>query len=507
MIQDEMHASGEARAEPRQGVYGGVTMGSGLPGETDRRTVAAVLAAGLGKRMRSALPKVLHEVGGRPMLLRVLAAVRQAGVDEAIVVTGNGASAVEDAVASAADLAPMPVRFARQQEQRGTGHAALQALSALPRSGESADTVLVLPGDAPLLDADVLRGVLLAHHTTGAAATLLTARMQRPDGYGRVLRDGAGQVVGIVEDRDATPEQRRIQEINTLVACFDRARLEGALALCRTDNAQGEIYLPDTVGILHQQGYKVEAILADDADSALGVNDRRALATAEATLRRRVLEGWMDAGVTVVDPLSTYVDDAATLGQDCVLLPGTVIQGPCDIGAGCRLGPGAHIRASRLEHGCIVWHSVIEHSELGPDCRVGPFAHLRPGSRLGARVDVGNFAEVKNARLGDGTKQHHHSYIGDADVGVGVNVGAGAITVNFDGRRKHRTVIGDGAFLGCNANLVAPVQVGAGAFIGAGTTVTRNIPDDALAVGRPDLQLRLGWAARRREGSTGPEKG
>lgn len=441
------------------------------------------------------------------MILRVLMAARQAGVDEAIVVTGNGAAEVEDVVeAAAAALEPMRVRFARQAEQRGTGHATMQALAALLPPNGPGEAVLVLPGDAPLLEAEVIRGLRDTHGSTGAAVTLLTARMDRPEGYGRILRDASGRVAGIVEDRDATPEQRRIQEINTLVACFDRALLEQALAQCSADNAQGEIYLTDTVGILRRQGHGIEAVVVDDADSALGVNDRRALAVAEATLRRRTLERWMDAGVTVVDPLTTYVDEEATIGPDCVLLPFTVIQGTSDIASGCHLGPGAHIRSSRLDSGCTVWHSVIEQSELGPECRVGPFAHLRPGSRLDARVDVGNFAEVKNAHLGEGTKQHHHSYIGDADVGAGVNIGAGTITVNFDGRRKHRTVIGEGAFVGCNTNLVAPVQLGAGAFVAAGTTVNRDVPGDALAIGRPELQMRPGWAARRREGPRDSEK-
>ncbi len=473
--------------------------------DAGRRIAAVVLAAGLGKRMHSALPKVLHEVAGRPMILRVLAAARGAGVHEAIVVTGHSAAAVEDTVGSAG-LSPMHIRFARQQEQRGTGHATMRALEALAPHGGSAEVVLVLPGDAPLLDAEVMGELLSAHERTGAAVTLLTARMERPDGYGRILRDEAGQILGIVEDRDATAEQRRIREINTLVACFDRALLSQALALCTTDNTQGEIYLTDTIGILRGQGHRIDAVVAEDADSALGVNDRRGLAAAEATLRRRTLERWMDAGVTVVDPQTTYVDDEATLGQDCVLMPFTVIQGACQIGTGCRLGPGAHIVDSRLADSCTVWHSVIEQSELGPECRVGPFAHLRPGSRLGPRVDVGNFAEIKNAILGEGTKQHHHSYVGDADVGAGVNIGAGTITVNFDGRRKHRTVIGAGAFVGCNANLVAPVEVGAGAFVAAGTTVNRSVPGDALAIGRPELQMRPGWAARRREAPNRPEK-
>jgi bifunctional UDP-N-acetylglucosamine pyrophosphorylase/glucosamine-1-phosphate N-acetyltransferase len=465
--------------------------------------VAVVLAAGLGKRMRSTLPKVLHPVGGRPMLLRVLTAARDAGVGRAVVVTGVHAARVEEAVRAEGEaLRPLEVAFAHQDEPRGTGHAVQCALAQQPPAG--AASLLVLPGDAPLLGPDVLGALLRRHRSSGAAATLLTAILPNPEGYGRILRDAAGRVVGIVEERDATPEQRRVREVNTLACCFRRDLLEEALALCRPTNAQGEIYLTDAVGLLAGRGERIEAVLAEDAEAVLGVNDRRALAAAEAALRRRVLERWMDAGVTVLDPQTTFVDERAVLGQDCVLHPFTVLEGACEIGPGCTLGPGAHLRDSRLGAGCVVWHSVVEGSELGPDCRVGPFAHLRPGCRLGRGVQVGNFAELKAAVLGDGCKQHHHSYVGDAELGPGVNVGAGVITANFDGRRKHRTVVGAGAFLGCNVNLIAPVEVGAGAFVAAGTTVSRPVPPDALAVGRPEVVVREGWAARRRQEGNRP---
>ena len=462
---------------------------------------AVVLAAGLGQRMRSSLPKALLAVGGRPMVERVLAAACGAGLGHAVVVTGSGAEQVEAAIRKAAGGLPgLRIDFARQAQQRGTGDATLQALPLV-----AAGTVVVLPCDAPLLGAGQIRDLLAAHLGAGAGITLLTARMTDPTGYGRVLRLPDGGVAGIVEERDATPQQRALTEVFTLVACFRRDLLASALAECGTDNAQGEMYLPDTVGIARRRGEHVQALVAPVAAEVMGANDRRALAAAEAALRTATLQRLMDAGVSVIDPATTFVDESATIGADSTLLPMTVIEGACSIGPGCEIGPGAHIRESRIDAACRIWHSVIEQSEVGPECRVGPYAHLRPGSRLGRGVEVGNFAEVKNAILGDGTKQHHHSYVGDAELGVAVNVGAGAITVNFDGQRKHRTKVGAGAFIGCNVNLVAPLEVGRGAFLAAGSTVNRPVPDDALAIARARQEVKDGWAARKRRAS--PEGG
>ena len=463
---------------------------------------AVVLAAGLGKRMRSALPKVLHQVGGRPMLGRVLSAVAEAGIRHAVVVVGNGADAVRAAVAGGG-VRPdgLEVVFAEQAAQRGTGDAARCGLEAVP---PDAERILILPGDAPLLSGPDLARLLSGQAGSGAAATLLTTRLADPGGYGRVVRDAGGRVRAVVEERDASPVERAITEVNASVYCVGRDLLERALARCQTNNAQGELYLTDVVGILYGDGELVTSELVPDPATVMGVNDRVALAEAEAILRRRVLERLMRSGVTIVDPGTTYVDEAAEIGQDCVLAPQTHIVGACRVGPGCVLGPGAHLVASHLGPGCTVVHSVVEFSRLGPACAVGPFAHLRAGVELGARVQVGNFAELKAARVGDDVKQHHHSYIGDAEVGPGVNVGAGVITVNFDGREKHRTVVGGGAFLGCNANLIAPVEIGPGAFVAAGTTVTRAVPADALVVARPPQVVKEGWVRRRLRGGAGP---
>ena len=459
--------------------------------------IGLVLAAGLGKRMRSDLLKVLHPVGGRPMVVRVLAALRDAGLGRAVVVSGHQADALRSTVAVwAAAVDPMEVLWAHQAEQRGTGHAVAQGLAAVPRAG----SVLVMAGDAPLVEPGELRSLWAQHAASGAAATLLTARLADPTGYGRILRDDAGRARAIVEERDASPEQRRIDEVFTLVACFDAAPLHGALARCAPANAQAEVYLTDVIALFAADGLPVDTRIAADADAVLGINDRRALARAEARLRARTLERLMDVGVTVLDPQTTYVDDDCTLEADTVLHPLTVVQGGCRVGPRCVLGPGAHLRASVLAADVRVWHSVVEGSRVGEGCRIGPFSHLRPGTELGAAVEVGNFAELKNARLGAGSKQHHHSYLGDAELGERVNVGAGVITVNYDGARKHRTRVGDGAFLGCNANLVAPLDVGAEAFIAAGSTLTDAVPSGALGIARARQVNKPGWMARRRAG-------
>ena len=471
--------------------------GSDLTSRPASDVVAVVLAAGLGKRMRSRLPKVLHAVGGVPMVLRVLRAVAAAGIGRAVVVVGNGAHSVQNTIQAASEeLGALRVEFAIQAEQRGTGHATMAGLAVLRGQAEPG-TVLVLPGDTPLLQAEQLGELLEMHRSASAAATLLTALVQDPGGYGRIVRDGDGRPLAIVEERDATAEQRRIQEVNAGVGCFERTLLERLLDCCTPANAQGEIYLTDVLGSLVAEGRPVQALPARDAESVLGVNDRLSLASAEAAVRRRVLARLMLAGVTVVDPATTWVDERAQIEPDTVLWPETLIEGPCRIGSGCVLGPGTHIRSSRLGPNCEVRHSVVEDSDLDAGCRVGPFSHIRPGCRLGEGVEVGNFAEVKNATVGAGTKQMHHSYIGDADVGSRVNIGAGVITVNFDGRHKHRTVIDDGAFVGCNANLVAPVRVGAGGFVAAGTTVTRPVDPDALVIGRVPQVQKTGWARRR----------
>ena len=449
---------------------------------------AVILAAGLGKRMRSQRAKVLHEVAGRPMIEYVVRAAEGCGAQRVVVVVGHQAEQVQALLGDR-------VVYALQDRPLGTGHAVLQAEAAVAGAAD----VLVLYGDTPLIEAETLRRLVAAHRESGAAATLLTVELEDPTGYGRIIRDEQGRIARIVEEADANPAERAVREVNTGIGCFRRDDLFAALRRVRADNAQGEYYLVDVVAVLRSLERPVHSVQADDPDLVFGVNDRVALARAEALLRDRIRQRWMRAGVTLIDPASTWIDDDVEIGPDTVIYPQTVIEAGTRIGAGCRIGPGAHLTASRLGDGVRVWYSVVEASEIGDGTRIGPYSHLRPGCRIAAGVQIGNFAELKNARVATGTKINHHSYLGDADVGEGVNIGAGTVTVNYDGARKHPTVIEDGAFIGCNANLIAPVRVGRSAYIAAGSTINQDVPADALAIARERQVNKEGWAARWRQ--------
>ncbi len=449
-----------------------------------------VLAAGQGTRMKSELPKALHPLAGRPMVDWVVRAAEAATGRKPLVVVGYRRELVQAELGDRAD-------FAIQEEQRGTGHAVATAVSAL---GGFRGTLVILPCDAPLISPATLTAFIEAHERSGAGATMLTALVDDPFGYGRVLRAPDGHLQAVVEDRDATPEQKAIREVNTSIYCFDSQALGEALPRLRNENAQQEYYLPDVLELIRAAGRGVEAHLTDDPDEVAGINSRRQLAQVESVVRRRTMERLMDEGVTVVDPASTFIDDTVVFGRDVTVLPFTFVSGKSEIGPECRLGPGADIRDSRLGRGCVVQHSVVEESVVGNDVTIGPFAHLRADNRIADGVRIGNYAELKNSKVGPRSKISHHSYIGDADIGGGVNIGAGVVVVNFDGVRKHRTEIADGAFIGCNNNLVAPLKVGPGAYTAAGSTLTKDVPADALAVAREKQQVHvLGWAKRRRE--------
>ncbi|MFL6225513.1 MAG: bifunctional UDP-N-acetylglucosamine diphosphorylase/glucosamine-1-phosphate N-acetyltransferase GlmU [Actinomycetes bacterium] len=448
-----------------------------------------VLAAGEGKRFRSALPKPLHPVAGRPLLWHVLAAAGPLKADRTVVVVGNGADQVTEAV-RAFDLGQ--VEFATQASQRGTGDALAAAVGLLDGDGD----VLVLSGDTPLVSTALLEGLLDAHRSARATATLLTCTLEDPTGYGRVLRDAGGAVTGMVEERDATPAQRRLPEVGAGMYVFRRPALDG-LAELRPDNDQGEYYLPDLVPLVLAGGGRV-ATLEGPAAEARGVNDRVELAEAEAVLRRRLLERLMLAGVTVVDPATTYVEVDVEVGQDSVLAPLTFLEAGTRVGARCRLGPNVRLVGCTVGDDATVTQTVAVSSAIGPRAVVGPFVSLRPGSDLREASKAGTFVEVKNSTVGPGSKVPHLSYVGDADIGAGVNVGAGTVFVNYDGISKHRTTVGDGAFIGSDTMLVAPVTVGNGAQTAAGSTITKDVPPDALAIERSDQRTIEGWAARRR---------
>ena len=429
-----------------------------------------LLAAGQGTRMKSRLAKVLHPIAGRPMLAYPLAAAEAIRPARLVVVVGTDAEAVETAFAGRAT-------FVRQEELRGTGDAVLRARPAL--EGFRGD-VLILYGDTPLLRSETLRRMIEVRAKTAADLLLLTAPV---DVRGIVVRDADGRVLRVVEAPDATPEERTIEERNTGVYLIDAELLWKTLAAVDDRNEQGEIYLTDIVERTVGEGRRVEALRLDEPEEALGVDTRALLAQAAAVVRRRVLTHLMHEGVTVVDPATTYVDADVEVGSDTRIEPGCVIQGES------RIGSGVHVKP----------HCTIESSELGDDVVIGPSAHLRPGNRIGRGARIGNFVEIKNSTLGEGVKVDHLSYVGDADVGAGASFGCGSIVVNYDGIAKHRTTVGERAFIGCNANLIAPVTIAPDAFVAAGTTVTRDVPEDALAVGRARQHHIEGWVSRRRQ--------
>jgi bifunctional UDP-N-acetylglucosamine pyrophosphorylase / glucosamine-1-phosphate N-acetyltransferase len=457
-------------------------MGQGL--------TVVVLAAGEGKRFRSALPKPLHAVAGRPLLWHVLAAAAPLKADRTVVVVGNGADRVTAAV-EGFDLGQ--VDFAVQADQRGTGDALAAAVALLGGDGD----VLVLSGDTPLLSTALLEGLLDAHRSARATATLLTCTLEDPTGYGRILRDADGAVTGVVEERDATGAQRRLREVGAGMYVFRRPTLDG-LAELRPDNDQGEYYLPDLVPLVLAGGGRV-ATFEGPATEARGVNDRVELAAAEALLRRRLLERLMLAGVTVVDPATTYVDVDVEVGADTVLEPLTFLEAGTRVGARCRIGPNTRLVGCTVDDEATVTQSQAVSASIGAGANVGPFAHLRPGTRLGPGSKAGTFVEVKQSQIGPGSKVPHLTYVGDADIGAGVNVGAGTVFVNYDGVAKHHTSVGDGAFIGSDTMLVAPLTVGEGAQTAAGSTITKDVPPDALAIERTDQRTIEGWAARRRQ--------
>ena len=457
-----------------------------------------VLAAGEGTRMRSRTPKVLHAVAGRSLLGHVLSAAEQLSPERVVVVVGAGRDQV---VAHLTQIAPAAIPVV-QERQGGTGHAVRIALEQLP---DVTGTLVVAAGDTPLLTPATLAALVETHVRAGAAATVLTALLADPTGYGRVLRDETGNVAAIVEHRDATAEERAVREINSGIYVFAVEHLRAALEQLTTDNAQGEEYLTDVLSILREQGRPVAAVAADDALDVAGVNDRAQLAEAGAALRDRLLLRWMRAGVTVVDPRSVWVDATVELAADVTLLPGVRLHGGTRVQTGAVVGPDTTLVDTHVGPGASVRSSTCEGARIGEGATVGPYTFLRPGSVLGRDAKVGGFVEMKNAVLGEGTKVPHLSYVGDAQVGAGTNVGAATIFANYDGVAKHRTTVGDHVRIGSDTVLVAPVTVGDGAYTAAGSVVTEDVPAGALAVARGRQSSVEGWVERRRPGSPSAE--
>jgi bifunctional UDP-N-acetylglucosamine pyrophosphorylase/glucosamine-1-phosphate N-acetyltransferase len=452
---------------------------------------ALILAAGEGTRMRSDRPKVAHEILGVPMVSYVVRAARSAGCDRVVVVTGHRAELVESLLGDVATV--------RQDRQLGTGHAVMCAREALADVGGS---LVVLSGDVPLLSADTIAGLIAMRESSGASATVLTTRMADPSGYGRIVRDRDGAVAAIVEDKDCTADQRHIDEINTGTYCFDAAVLFAHLERLGTDNAQGEYYLTDIIEVLNSEGLTVSALLTEDPFEALGVNSRAHLAEATKLMQRRTNMRLMAEGVTMTDPELVWVGPDATLGRDVELLPMTMIMGQTSIANGCVIGPNTRITDSVVAEGAVIDASVLIGARVGPGATVGPVAYLRPGAVLEANAKAGACVEIKNSTVGEGSKVPHLSYIGDASIGRNVNVGAGSITCNYDGERKHGTEIGDGAFIGSDTMLVAPVRIGEGAVTAAGSAITADVPPGALGVERAEMRTIADWAAKRRGRTT-----
>jgi bifunctional UDP-N-acetylglucosamine pyrophosphorylase/glucosamine-1-phosphate N-acetyltransferase len=465
-----------------------------------QQAVAAVvvLAAGQGTRMRSATPKVLHELGGRSMLGHVLAAARPLGAGTTLVVVGSGREAVEEHLAAVAPGA----RAVLQAEQLGSGHAARVALDAVP---DLEGPVLVVNGDAPLLRAATLTALVDGHTAAGSVFTVLTAEVDDPTGLGRIVRDDAGAPRAIVEERDATAGQREIREVNAGVYVANAGTLRRVLAGLATDNAQGEQYLTDALAPLVEGGAPVAAVPASDPDDVLGCNDRRELAVRRRTLNDRVLDELMRAGVTVVDPATTWVDVTATVAADALLEPGVQLRGTTSVATGAVVGPDTTLVDTTVEEGAAVVRSHVLGAVVGPRATVGPFSYVRPGTRLAADAKVGAFVETKNVQVGEGSKVPHLSYVGDATIGRGSNIGAATVFVNYDGVAKHRTTVGDAVRIGSDTMLVAPVTVGDGAYTAAGSVITEDVPPGAMGVARAAQRNVAGWVRRRRPGTAAAE--
>ncbi len=445
-----------------------------------------VLAAGEGKRMKSEKSKVVFTVAGKEMVNRVIDEALKSGADSVCVVVGHKAEMVVEAVGDKAV-------YVTQAEQKGTGHAVMQAKDFIKNS----TNVMILAGDTPLITSDTLQNAAKLHAENGNSCTVLTSVVENPFGYGRIIRDSEGNIDRIVEQKDASEEEKQICEINSGMYCFESKALLSALDKLTNNNAQGEYYLTDTLALMKNNGLKVGAYVVDDACEISGVNDRVQLAEAEKIMRKRINKKLMLEGVTIIDSDTTYIDDDVVIGKDSVIYPGTTIENGSVIGSGVTIGQNCRIVNSKIGDGCDVYFSTIVDSSVDEGSHIGPYAYLRPNSTVGKGCKVGDFVELKNASLGDGTKASHLTYIGDATVGKNVNFGCGTVIVNYDGKSKFKTNIGDNAFIGCNSNLVSPVTVKDNAYVAAGSTITDEVPEGALAIARSRQVVKTDWKDKR----------
>lgn len=450
---------------------------------------AIVLAAGQGTRMKSKLYKVMHPVMGKPMVGYAVDAARHAGVDEVVTITGVGAEVVENYLGDRS-------QYALQEEQLGTAHAVMQASDLL---GDKEGTTIIISGDTPLITSETIQALLDYHEANQLKGAILTAHEANPFGYGRVIRNEDGTVAKIVEEKDANDREKAVQEINTGTYCFDNKALFDALDHVSNNNAQGEYYLPDVIEILKNQGDKVGAYQMDDNTGALGVNDRVALSKANGLMRNRINQGHMENGVTLIDPKSTYIDVGVTIGADTVIEPGVYLKGETQIGQDAIIGAHSVIEDSQIGDEVVIKQSTLKDAIVGHKSDVGPNSHLRPGAILQESVHIGNYVEVKKSLVKNGAKIGHHTYVGDAEIGERVNVSCGVIFANYDGHNKHRSTIGDDAFIGSNVTIVSPVTVEDGAFLAAGSTITEDVKKESLAIARSRQENKDGYVKKLNE--------
>jgi len=446
-----------------------------------------ILAAGEGKRMKSKYSKVVHEACGKPIIKWVCNAAKEAGIKETTVIIGHQAEQVKECLGE-------EYNYVYQYQQLGTGHAVMQAENILNRRD---GLVFILYGDTPLVTGETISKAINYHKTQGYVATVLTAEVKNPTGYGRIIRDSNGNVRKIVEHRDASPEELKIKEINSGMYCFSIKHLLLALKDLKNNNNQGEYYLTDTLEILINNGFKVGAYIVDDPEEILGVNDRMQLYQVSEILRRRICIKHMKEGVTIIDPSNTYIDSEVKIGIDTIIYPGVILEGNTVIGEECIIGPNSRIIDSNIGNNVQIQNSVIVSSTIGDGANIGPFAYIRPESIIGENVKVGDFVEVKKSKIGNKTKIPHLAYIGDAEIGENTNIGCGVITVNYNGKEKNKTIIGSNAFVGCNVNLVAPVKVSDNSYIAAGSTITETVPEYSLAIARERQINKENWVIKK----------
>jgi len=466
----------------------------GLKKDNKDDTYAIILAAGLGKRMKSELPKVLAPISGRPMVVRILEQLETISLKKIAVVVGHLGDLVKQSVSSHINS---PISWANQSEQKGTGDAANCGLRSL---GEIKGTVVITAGDTPLLTKKTIKQLIDSHHLENSSVTILSFKASNPGGYGRIVRNGSGKILGIKEEKDCSETERAITEVNSGVYAVESEFLKKALDGLEPKNAQGELYLTDIVGRAVSEGQHVTAHMSEDPREFLGVNDHFQLAEAQEIAMNKKIEELLKAGVRITNPGTVYIEDSVTIGAGTVIGPNVQLLGKTKIGRNVSFEGTAFISDTEIQDGASIKFGVrAEQATIGQECAVGPFAHLRPDSKLGAAVKVGNFVEIKKSILGDGAKASHLSYIGDAEVGKDANIGAGTITCNYDGYKKSKTIIGEGAFIGSNSSLVAPVKIGEGAIVGAGSVITKDVAKDALAVERSNQQEIPNWAKKKRD--------